>query len=220
MKNQFSKMAWALVAAGFVSFNVHAQVSVGFDPSAAVGNFQAPGNTNSNTAYTINMTSDATNVNLTLQTVGTPVDSTLNFTNLYFDTGLASGQTGSNLGFEIQNQDAFTPGVSNNTSDLNHGITFTQPTAGVWDITIPWSYFVTDPDGLGFTKITSTNDILRLDLSQSFGYSVAGGSTAYGPTELGEVTYQAAPEPSSYALAFVALAIFAGVARFRAIPRA
>src|SRR5262249_5063687 len=58
----------------------------------------------------------------------------------------------------------------------------------------PWSVFTSDPLGMGYPLATSE---VQLRLSQSFGYSVAGGSF-YGDARLG--TYpvpSAVPEASS-----------------------
>ena len=44
-------------------------------------------------------------------------------------------------------------------------------------------------------------------LSQSFGYSVAGGNAAYGPTQLGFVPLAAAAVPEPETLALLGLAL-------------
>jgi hypothetical protein len=204
-------------AALLLPATVHAQVVVNYDPNALESNFGSPSDASDNVAYTIALSSNATDVNL--QVVADPAAggalNGLNFVNLYFSTGVATGAGGSNLGFEIGNSDAFVPGENGSYSTAGDNFSVSQ-TPGNWNISIPWTYFETDPDSIGFTPISASNDILRLNLSQSFGYSVAGGSTDYGDARLGEVTLEAAPEPSSYALAFLALFAFAGIARLRA----
>src|SRR5271168_1551114 len=91
----------------------HAQVLVQFNPSAPESNFGAPTGFTDNVAYTIAMTSDATNVYLQLATapaLGAATGYTaLDFANLYFSTNVATGTGGSTLAFEIENQDAFIP---------------------------------------------------------------------------------------------------------------
>ena len=174
-----------------------ATVTVGYDPSAAVGNFGTPGSSSDNVAYTINLTSDASDVNLVLTPSGSV--NGLDFVNLYFSTTVEHGTGGSGVGFEIGNNDTFVPGVTSPVSTAGDGITHTE-SAGAWDITIPWSYFETDPQGLGFTEISAENDILRLNLSQSFGYSVVGGSANFGDSRLGETSFAATIPDSGSAL--------------------
>ena len=77
---------------------------------------------------------------------------------------------------------------------------------------MPWSFFTDDPLSMGFPKTTAADNKLTLRLSQTFGYSVAGGSS-FGADRLGSVYYEAAavPEPSSLLLALTVL-FGAGVA--------
>jgi hypothetical protein len=137
------------------------------------------------------MTSDSQDVFIDLK--GASDITALDFANLYFSTTLS----GSDVGFEIGNHDTFVPGVPGSFSTAGDGITYTT-TSTEWDITIPWSVFTSNPQNLsGYTDISAANDVLRLNLSQTFGYSVAGGQADYGSTELGEVTYAAAPDSAS-----------------------
>jgi hypothetical protein len=213
MKNNTCTQIVMALILGTLSVAAHADATVGYSATADEGNFGTPSNVSDSVGYTISMTSDPTDVNLVLTTTPTtdpvtPVDGNLNFTNLYFSTSVVSGTGGSTVGFEIQNEDAFIPGVPGSVSTQNDGITFNQPKSGEWDISIPWQYFETDPDNLGFTKISATNDVVRLNLSQSFGYSVAGGQANYGDMRLGEAILST-PEPSSYALGGIVLVTFA-----------
>ena len=51
---------------------------------------------------------------------------TLDFGNLYFNTTAVTPTTGSNLGFEIENSDAFTPGVAGTVSTVGTGVSYTD----------------------------------------------------------------------------------------------
>lgn len=77
-----------------------------FDTTAPIGNFGSPGNTNHLAGYGIYLAADATNVYGFFK-ADRDIDS-LPFSNIYFRT-TASG--GSNVGFEVTNDRAFTPGV-------------------------------------------------------------------------------------------------------------
>jgi hypothetical protein len=203
----------ALLALLTATSSLKAQVLVTYDPNAPESNFGAPTGASDTTAYSIALTSDATNVYVQL-TVASPSTFTgATFANLYFDTTAKDPTTGSDLGFEVGNSDAFIPGAPGSVSTAGTGISFTE-TNGNISFTVPWSYFETDPNGLGFTPISASNNVLRLNLSQSFGYSVAGGGTAYGDTRLGEVTL-ATPEPSSFLLLLVGGLSLTLLARFR-----
>jgi hypothetical protein len=188
---------------GLVS-TTQAQVLVTYDPNALESNFGDPTGSNDNVAYTVALTSDATNiyVNVVADPAAGGALNGLDFTNLYFSTDLADGGH-STIGFE-SGGDAFIPGGAGPVSVAGTGVTGTD-SGGDWTITIPWAYLETDPSGLGFDKIGGENDTVRLNLSQSFGYSVAGGTDAFGPTEFGEV---ATPEPASWTMALGAALIF------------
>jgi hypothetical protein len=181
---------------------LHAQtINVNYDSNAPESNFSAPTNESDSTAYSITMTSDATNVYVQL-TVASPSNYTgYNFANLYFDTTAVTPTTGSDIGFEVTNSDAFIPGGAGPVSTAGTGLSYTASNGSI-DFVLPWSYLETDPNNLGFTEISATNNVLRLNLSQSFGYSVAGGSASYGDTRLGEVTLTT-PEPSALSLVLI-----------------
>ena len=178
-----------------------------FNPTAPTGNFGAPTNENSEVGYDIFTRADAAYVYVGLQTI-TNYSPGLNFANLYFDTNPG---TGSDIGFEVNNERAFLPGVAGSFnytaagSDIHFAVTngsATTPT--VLEFATPWSFFKTDPLGMGFPVATNS---VQLRLSQSFGYSVAGGAT-YGADRLGTVVQPTAnpvPEPSTAILAFIGL---------------
>jgi hypothetical protein len=180
-----AKILTLIASYGLLAQLANGQAVVGFDPSAPESNFGAPTAFSDSIGYTITMGSTATDVQLSLVATGALPYS---FANLYFDTTAINPATGSDVGFEIENNDTFIPGVPGTYSTAGDGITYSVGATSE-AISIPWSFFTTDPQALGFTKISATNNVLRLDLSQTFGYSVAGGSANYGATELGEVTY-------------------------------
>ena len=175
--------------------------SVAYNPAAPISNFGAPTNESNAIAYDIYMKEDGGNVYLFLQTnPGQGQTSAGGFANLYFD--LDPGQNnGSDLGFEVTNNLAFIPGVSGSVAaplvqfagDTNH-----------LEIMIPDSYFTAPIAGLsyypGHNFVSAADPDLTLRLSQSFGYSVAGGDS-YGDDRLGRVTLPfATPEPATLAL--------------------
>lgn len=183
-------------------------VNVAFNALAPTDNFGTPTNENRAIGYDIYLRADASWVYVGLQTT-TNNDSAPVFANLYFDTNPGSG---SDIGFEITNSRAFVPG---SLGYYPASISFaTAPgsvsTPSVIETAIPLSYFTTNVLVPGLPVATSA---IQLRLSQSFGYSVAGGSS-YGDTRLGQV---AIPEPSTYALLFGAcVSGVVALRRFRA----
>jgi hypothetical protein len=180
-------------------WNGIAPVSITANASAPVGNFGTPGTQNA-AAYNI-YTRDDGNYFYVLVTT---TDSTAPvFTNLYLDTIASTPGTGSNLGFEVNNDRAFIPGVSGyftpSSSDFSYATANDNGTVGI-TAAISNSFFLTDPLGMGFAK-TPDGTLVSLHLSQSFGYSVVGGSGNYpAPTELGAAIVSSTtpvPEPPS-----------------------
>ncbi len=175
-------------------------VSVVYNAAAPIGNFGAPTNETNDTAYTIRTRSDVNYVYVGLETVGN-YTGPVNAANLYFDT---NPSTGSDIGFEVINNRAFIPGVFTGgplndgyypyapSSDISYGQTVgNSSTPAVIEFAIPIGVFTTDSLSTGFTPLAISS--VQLRLSQSFGYSVAGGAT-YGVDRLGVV---AVPEPMS-----------------------
>jgi hypothetical protein len=147
---------------------------------------------------------------LQTQGLGAPVGS---FSNLYFGNDAHGGST---IGFEMggTNHDAFIPGTPN--SNILVPITYAS-TATTFEFAIPDSYFDTTLTGKNLssgldTAVTAgyaVGDTIELRLSQSFGYSVAGGPAAYGANRLGAFTLTAAvPEPQTWAMMLLG---FAGI---------
>jgi hypothetical protein len=181
-------------------------VTIPGNSNAQTSNFG--GGPDATTGYTITTSDDGTNFTVVLTN---PTDNGLHFANLYFDTIASTPGTGSDLGFEFgsANPDGFIPGVSGSTSLAGSGITSVEVEAAGADtftVTIPNTFFLYDPLGMGFA-LTPDGTLVSLHLSQSFGYSVAGGSTDFpAPVELGAAivgspdttSASAVPEPSSF----------------------
>jgi hypothetical protein len=197
---------------------------VGYDPAAPTSNFAASSNINHNVAYNISVTSDATYVPVTADPASGGAVNGLNFANLYLSTVVnpTTWSGGSTIGFEVNNYQAFKPGFAGYYNTSNDGF-ITTITSSMVDVLIPWNYFTTDPDNIGFNKISAANNILRLNLSQSFGYSVAGGRASYGNQLLGTAIYSAAatpvPEPSTYVAGALLLLPFGAQVIRRLRPR-
>lgn len=171
-------------------------VSVLYNPAAPVSNFGTPTNENSEVACDIYTRDDGTYVYVGLTTAGNYAGG-LNFANLYFDT---DPNTGSDLVFEALNERVLDPNVlvpfnyTAGSADIHYALTAGSASApSVIEFAVPNSFFLTDPLGVGFPVATSE---VQLRLSQSFGYSVAGGAT-YGNDRLGVV---AVPEPAGIVL--------------------
>jgi hypothetical protein len=180
----------------------------GGDPSGTYsGNFGTPSNLTDYNPYTIYTNADATNFYVGLESNGPINAGNLDFANLYFSTNLTEGST---VGFEANNSRAFIPGGAGYTPyTATSGIVLDDTSTATQyaiEFSVPFSFFTTDPLGMGFTKATTD---VELRLSQTFGYSVAGGAS-YGAGRFGDFAPPAAtPEPSTLTLA--ALAAFACV---------
>ena len=175
------------------------------DATAANGNFGSPGNT-ANVGYNIYVRDDGSFFYV-LATTTDP--NALPFENLYIDTIASTPNTGSNFGVEVTNHRAFIPGGSGYTELNGTGFIFaTATTAGVYGIeaSIPNSFFLTDPLGMGFAK-TPNGTLVSVHLSQTFSYSVVGGNALYpAPVELGDaIVGSTAPVPEPATLEYMAL---------------
>ncbi len=189
-----------------------AKSGVAYDPGAPNGNFQTPGTTNQTTAYSIYLKEQGGSVYGFLKATppgGGPAVFPFLGTNLYFDLDRAT-RPGSDLGFEVFNDRAFVPGVGGYSGPL--GLEFIASADGTGlEFRIPDAYFTGPIAGLAYNPaldFPGAGDRIHLTLSQSFGYSVAGGAS-YGNDRLGYVDLASAvPEPSTWAMLILG---FAGV---------
>ncbi len=137
------------------------------------------------------------------------------FANLYFDLDPQNGN-GSDLGFELggnhpNSANAFVPGVDGSAQVTNIMTVLSGDGTGI-EFAIPDTDFTTAIPGLSSYPLDHAGGQLTLRLSQSFGYSVAGGEL-YGPDRLGSVTLgvSAVPLPASLPMFGAALLGLAAV---------
>ncbi len=196
-------------------------VNVIHDANAPSSNFGAPGNTTQGASYSIRVRDDGAFYYGFLQITGDAGSSAGNFANLYFDTNPAA-MDGSDVGFEITGNRYFIAGDPLNMYyDASSYLTFDAVSnPGSIEFAIRNDFFTSGPRaGLDYPAgyPTAAGDVV-LRLSQSFGYSVAGGAS-YGPTRLGSASVvngsTGVPEPASIALVLGALAAAAMVRRSR-----
>jgi hypothetical protein len=173
--------------------------TVVYDAGAPSGNFQAATGASNAIGYEIYLASDASNVYGYLK-AGGPGMEVGDFANLYWDLDPANGN-GSDIGFEVTNSRGFVAGGSGYSPVA---LTYFA-NSGVVEFSIPNSYFMAPMAGLESQydpsqQFAAVGDAITLRLSQSFGYSVAGGPT-YGDNRLGSVTLGGAvPEPASWSM--------------------
>jgi len=173
--------------------------SVVYDPDAPTSNFGSPGVSNHVVNYDIYL-QGADGYVYGLLKAGAPT--ALTFANLYFNVDLTNN-VGSDIGFHITSKDAFIPvnGGYSATPDI-----LVASGADFIEFAIPVQYFMTYLPGLDYATNMTKYDLptlgskVQLSLSQSFGYSVAGGVANYGADRLGEVTLSPAPEPETWAM--------------------
>jgi hypothetical protein len=185
-----------------------AKSTVFYNPSAPMHNFGSPTNQSHSIGYSIYLLAQGGSVYGFMQASGdgSPVGS---WANVYFDIDPANNN-GSDLGFELSggHTNAFIPGGSGPIAVS--GIGFAANGLGL-EFVIPNSFFTNSIPGLTYNPgqdFPNIGDKIVLRLSQSFGYSVAGGES-YGADRLGAVTLSGAvPEPSTWAMMLLG---FAGV---------
>jgi opacity protein-like surface antigen len=170
-----------------------ATASVPYDSAAPVGDFSGSPASN-NVAYDIYLKGQDGYVYVFLQAAGST--NGLNFSNLYFNI---DGVGGSDLGFEVTNERAFIPG-----GDGAYSATPIEYALGTnsLEFAISASYFTTQLPGLTYftSNLPSIGDSVQLRLSQSLGYSVAGGAS-FGADRLGYAELTAGvPEPATWAM--------------------
>lgn len=162
--------------------------SVTHNSTAAESNFGAPSNQTTGASYNIYLNNQGGYVYGLVQITGSAGSSAGTFANLYFDLDRANGN-GSDLAFEITNDRAFVPGVPGYSGPL--GLAFAASIDGTGlEFRIPDAMFTGPIAGLNYYPgqvFTAPGGDLVLRLSQSFGYSVAGGE-GYGPDRLGAVS--------------------------------
>jgi hypothetical protein len=179
---------------------------VTYDPNAPDSNFQAPTSGSKYVGYQIYLKTDGTYYYglLTAQpALGGSAPAA--FANIYLDLDPANGN-GSDLGFELSasNADAFIPGVPG-TVQTPDVFTAVSADGDTIEFAIPYADLMLPIAGLNYDAghtFPASGDPVVLRLSQSFGYSVAGGAS-YGNDRLGSVTLTGAasvPEPFSAAL--------------------
>ncbi len=178
-----------------------ATATVTYNAGAPTSNFGSPGNQNASVGYDIYLAATPTGVFGLLEAqpgLGGSA-ATVTFANLYFDI---DNNPGSDIGFEITNQRAFIPGTTGYvaTPSLNYLV---SGDGNVIEFSIPNELLVGPIAGLSYNAVTypSPGDpTVVLRLSQSFGYSVAGGA-GYGPNRLGAVDLVFdVPEPATWLL--------------------
>jgi hypothetical protein len=170
--------------------------TVTYNTAAPSGNFQSPTTESNAIGYSVYVADQGGYLYGFLQGStppgGVPVGA---FANVYF--GIKGDPQGSIFGFELSSssQHAFTPGAAGS-------VPITVPFATVGnniEFAIPNAFFE-GPMGLPNTTFANAGDQITFRLSQSFGYSVAGGSD-YDEDGLGTVTISAdAPEPATWAM--------------------
>ena len=182
-------------------------------------------------AYTTYLKADASTVYIAIQTnpAGAGNDDhdgavSLGFANLYFDTN-PSAANGSDVGFEVFNNRAFN---TNDTSTYYGPITgvgaqfatvsgtsyVNGGTPGTIEFSVPWSFFTSDPLGIGFTLL-APGAPLQFRTSQSFGYTFAGGPAG---TRFGTLNAPGGvPEPASWALLLTGFGMIGTAMRRRSV---
>ncbi|MFO0860223.1 MAG: hypothetical protein U0570_06680 [Phycisphaerales bacterium] len=158
--------------------------TVSYNADAATSNFGSPGTTNHLVAYTTYFRADNAFVYAAVAANPIPENagSFPQFANLYFSTVAPSNGS---IAMEVTNNRFFRGGVNtggpNNDgfySATGYSTWVSNSLAGVIEVAIPISFFTADPLGMGFAVATTQ---VRWNLSQSFGYSVAGGASYNQP---------------------------------------
>ena len=180
-----------------------------------------PGPNVENVSYTVYFTSDATNVYVGLQSIGS--SNGLAFANLYFDTNNATA-AGSDIGFETPGGRIFVPatGAISGSTLASLGITAVASTGlnDTVEVKIPWTVFTTNAAGLG-QPLVAPGGQLQLRTIQAFNYA---GATGDG-VDLGAIPrfgFQTAPaavagvpEPATWGMMIAGFGLVGGTMRRR-----
>jgi hypothetical protein len=229
MKRTILTLAFALAGTA----GAHAQVTVDgnydaaygtaksvvtYNPAAPTSNFGTPGPSSNAIGYTIWLTSDADNVYGLFKASG-PGAAAFTGGNLYFDIDLTEANgTGSDLGFQLASThtNAFVPNESVNVAVS--GIQYAQSADGLsFEFSIANSLFLNQIAGINYDPgvvMPTLGTKIQLRLSQSYGYSVAGGAS-FGSNRLGEVILGGVPEPASWAMMLGGFGLVGGALRRR-----
>lgn len=168
--------------------------TVSYNPAAATSNFGTPGPDNHTVAYTTYFRADSTYVYAAV--AGNPHQgftgySGLNFMNIY----IGAQGLGSTVGLEVLNNNFFRPGLAGSYNGTGYNTYASDSVNGIIEVAIPISFFQNDPLAMGFAT-NAPGQGIRWNLSQSLGYSVAGGAANFGADRLGLIT-TAIPAPGA-----------------------
>ncbi len=199
-----------------------ATATVAYDPAAPDSNFSDPTNASKFIGYSIFLKADNGAVYGYLRADPSVGASAGAFANVYFDIDPKRAvPNGSDIGFELgaTSHNVFVAGTPGTVVGAGIVTAVSADQLGV-EFKIPNSFFTTPVAGLtyyGNEEFPSVGGPVTLRLSQSFGYSVAGGAT-YGNDRLGSVTLAAAsptPEPAAWALMIGGFGLVGAAARRR-----
>jgi hypothetical protein len=175
-----------------------AKSTVAYNPLAPESNFATPTSASDTTAYSIYLHDEG---GLYYGFLKATTNTGLAFANLYFDLDPQNGN-GSDIGIEVTNSRAFIAG-GDGTYAAVAGLQFVVSADGTGiEFVVPNTVFTSAIAGLTYVpgqQFASAGSDVTLRLSQSFGYSVAGGAD-YGTNRLGAVTLvgpSAVPEPET-----------------------
>ena len=185
------------------------------DAGAPDSNFGAPTGITLGPSYDIYLSSDAGFV-YGILVAGSDAGAAGPFANLYWDI---NPDTGSDIGFELgaTSQNVFRPGGANLGAVGDIVVSLSGDSKRL-EFAIPNHYFLTPPAGLSLSSgiLPSLGDTIRLNLSQSFHYSVAGGATTYGTERLGTVVLGGVvPEPATWAMMLMGFMAMGAMIRSR-----
>lgn len=199
-----------------------ATATVLYSAQAPTSNFQAPTGASKFLAYSIFLKAENAAVYGYLRADPSQGASGGAFANLYFDIDPNRAvPNGSDIGFELSaaSQNVFVPGMPGSIAANGISVAVSADGLGI-EFSIPNTFFTTPVAGLtyyGNEEFPTVGSAVILRLSQSFGFSVAGGET-YGAERLGSVDLVPAaptPEPATWALMIAGFGLVGVAARRR-----